>query len=77
LVVLPLDFSLLRIGIHREDHSLKSDQNYEIEAVTGIDDIHDGVAVVGRTLLARVEGDGACDVMYVLMVSDDPPHLLF
>jgi len=76
LQVLPFHFRVLMLLIDREDHSLEAHIDYEIEFLFRIDQIDDGVAIVGRSFLAGVEGDGAGDVVQVLVVFDDPADLL-
>ena len=61
--------------INREDHSLKTDINNKIELLSGVNQIDDGVAIVGGPFLSWVEGDGAWDVMHVFVVFYDPSHL--
>ena len=62
--------------IDREDHSLEAHIDYEIEFLFRIDQIDNGVSIVGGSFLAGVEGDGAGDVVQVVVVFDDPADLL-
>ena len=65
LQVLPFHFRVLMLLIDREDHSLEAHIDYEIEFLFRIDQIDDGVAIVGGSFFAGVEGDGAGDVVQV------------
>lgn len=74
--VLPLHLGMLRLQVHSKNHALRSQDDDEIETLSAVSHIQYDVSVVLDPLLARVEGDGAGDVVDFSGVAHHPPHPL-